>query len=372
MVVFGLAMYTYGLALYCIPLFLCILAIYLLRNKQVTGKEIAICITIYIAISLPIFLMYLINFLKLNTISLGPITIQHFEKFNRTEDMLLFSEEKGKQLVPNIQALIRVLVLQDDGLIWNTTKEYGTIYVFTNIFTLIGLGKLLLGKIKIKKKEKETVEEIVSDKTKDKQHRLGKVIFLTWFGICILMGLLINGVNINRFNTIWYPILMLASYGIAEVIQTMRTKKGKIAIVAIVMVLYSISFMNFITDYHTDTIPKINNSYCFSGGYIDAIAEGEEKGKKTIYIDNDTSNPFQQEKQHIYIEYMKALNSPEKRGVTYEEVTDATIFKQRKLTKEELYVVMPYQIITGKWQDMELEKYQIEQIGSYLVIDSKE
>ena len=61
MVFFALCSYCYGIANYSVPLFLLVLAVYLIWTKTVNIKELLICIAIYLLVALPEFITMLIN-----------------------------------------------------------------------------------------------------------------------------------------------------------------------------------------------------------------------------------------------------------------------------------------------------------------------
>ena len=60
MLFFSLSLYCYGIAIYFVPLFLLIIGIYLLKKKQITAKDLIICITIFLVISAPLIIFFAI------------------------------------------------------------------------------------------------------------------------------------------------------------------------------------------------------------------------------------------------------------------------------------------------------------------------
>ena len=241
---FALTMYTYGVSVYIVPLFLLICAIYLLVKKAVTIKQIIICIIIYLLFSSPILAMYVINALKIETnISIGPITIQYFSGNSRTGDMIFFSKDVGESFLNNISCLLKTFFTQYDGLEWNGTKTFGTVYHISIIFFFIGIFYF------IRHKEKRNI---------------GTFFFGVWLILSFLLGIVINNVNINRMNIIWFPILFFSFYGIYVVSKVQFLKYNIIAI-------YSTLFICFVTYLYSSYTNIIDNSWCFSAKYIDAM-----------------------------------------------------------------------------------------------------
>lgn len=63
--------------------------------------------------------------------------------------------------------------------------------------------------------------KLIQDK---KIHPIGKFILSVWIGISVLLGCIIKNSNINKLNCIWYPMLILASYGIYQVCNSKMKK----------------------------------------------------------------------------------------------------------------------------------------------------
>lgn len=98
----------------------------------------------------------------------------------------VFSGEFFSKSINNFLDSIRILILQTDNLPWNSIEQFGTIYIFSTIFTIIGL-------IYAFKKEK-TVEIKYN------------YIFNIWFIACIILTFICEP-NINRLNIIMIPII---------------------------------------------------------------------------------------------------------------------------------------------------------------------
>ncbi len=263
MIFFALTMYTYGPAIYFVPLFLITSAIYLKIKKEITIKEIIICIAIYTLISTPIILMYIINYFKIDNINIGKITIQYFKESTRNNDMLLFSENKVTQLIKNINKTISAIIKQNDNLVWNATKYFGTTYHISLIFILISIIYLI--------------------KTRKNKKDFGIFLIITWFIISIILGLLINDTNINRLNCIWYPMIALTTYGIY--ITYKITNKNKL-FKYFIITLYAILFLSYSIYFFTTHCHTIEDSWCFTRGYLDAIHYADELSKENSYFIN--------------------------------------------------------------------------------------
>lgn len=334
MLIYGISMYAYGIALYIVPFFLLIASIILYRKKAVTPKDIIISIIIYVMISTPIFLMAIVNYFKLPEIKIGNITIQYFKDSDRTNDMLIFSENKLEKLKGNLKNLFNVIVKQDDGLNWNSIHNFGVYYYFSVPFLIIGLYSCI-------------------------KHKKG-ILILVWFGLSILVGILINDININRLNVIWYPIMILCGYGIYEIINKIKDR----TVEYIILALYIIVFALFNNTYYKTAIGEIGSNWCWSAGLSKAIEYAVQivtpeqiKLSEKLYTNKYMDNA----KQNIYIKYGLALHKKENESSDIKKLEINKIENNRVyiITKDELYKVE---------NEENIERIEF---GEYLVVKSK-
>lgn len=263
--IFGISTYSYGVALYAVPIFLIIYMIVALKNEAVTWKEVIISALIVSIFTLPLIIMTVINLFDLDNISIGGITIQKFQYFTRTNDMILFSDNILIQICKNIKALFKILVLNYDGLKWNAIYGIGTIYVGSIIFAIIGLVLL------------------IKDQEIDKN---AKNPIIIWTIVSLLIGVLINNVNINRLNVIWYPIILLIGFGLYKVWEKFNFNKK---IIAIIIIIYTMEFTIFNIDFYRNHVYRIENSSTWSKGFKDAVVY-TINSKKNIIIDTEILN----------------------------------------------------------------------------------
>ena len=284
MVFFALSMYSYGVSIYFVPLFLLIIAIYLLIKKKLKLKEIILSILIYTIISIPIYLMYLINLFNLNTVNILGVTIQKFNYVNRTSDMLIFSNNILSQLILNVKALLKLILCQDDGLDWNRIVGFGTIYMQSLIFVIFAIIELLFA-IKYKKEKKSTG------------------IILLWLGISLILGIMINGTNINRLNIIWYPLIILTGYGIYVLCNVVKLKN---VIRSLIIATYILSFILFARKFYNEFPNEVSSFSTFSNGLVRACEFIESINEKNINLSNRV---YYTDKQYIFLRYSLTPNS---------------------------------------------------------------
>ena len=142
MVMFGLCSYAYGIADYSVPLFLLVVAIYLLRQQAVNWKELAACFVLYLVIVLPEFLSMLLTLLEKPGIETPLFTIPSFLSSNRGDD-ILFANFSWKQLWENIVWTFTTTWGSGDKSVTNTMVRFGPVYYITDLFFVIGLVSIL-------------------------------------------------------------------------------------------------------------------------------------------------------------------------------------------------------------------------------------
>lgn len=265
MIFFAISLYGYGVAIYFVPLFLLIVSIYLLKTKELKIKDVIICIAIFLIIAMPIITMFAINALHIDkNIKIGIITIPYYESLSRTKDMIFFTPKPLEQLFKNISSTIKVVFAQIDGAEWNSSPVFGTTYRITMIFAIIGLIEM----IKQIKKDHKNIEN---------------VILISWISISILTGFIVNQANINRLNSIWYVLLILAAYGIYKIYEQVKNKKIYIVIVTC---LYTIIFIAFIIYFYSYHVKIVDQSGCFSRGFYQALSYVKTLDEKIVIYDN--------------------------------------------------------------------------------------
>lgn len=138
-VIAGISAYSYGTSYLFLPIFIIPLLIVLVKKQKITLKRAIISLIIVGIISMPIILMVIINTFNLPQINLPFMTIPKME-VNRFKVMTsVFSGEFFSKSINNFLDSIRILILQTDNLPWNSIEQFGTIYIFSTIFTIIGL-----------------------------------------------------------------------------------------------------------------------------------------------------------------------------------------------------------------------------------------
>lgn len=258
MIMFGLCMYCYGISIYTLPLFLLAACIYLIVTKKITVKNALLALGVYLLVAWPFITTMAINFLKLDTITTPFFTIPYFPNSVRSNDILFFSENFSEQLSNNFKSLMNTTLLQKKDLPWNDTEGFGTMYLFSMPFAIVGIFYLI----------------------KDYRKNTGAILSLMFLLTGLWCGLTTNGVNVNRINIVYYPIIIMSGLGICYTIKWLRAAKwGFVG-------AYALAFIMFATTYFTTQAEIL--SFNFFKDFGNAVTELKDSDADKLYITADS------------------------------------------------------------------------------------
>ena len=263
MVFFALSMYCYGISLYTVPLILLSAGIMLLRRRKVSILQIFICACIYLLIAWPFLACMIINAFGLKTIETPFFTIPYFPYSMRSGDILFFSEGPLLQLQKNAEALLQILFQIYKGPAWNEVRGFGTLYVFSVPFMLIGMVSVF----------------------RDSRYSTPAALTVIWFLTSLAAGLITANVNINRINIIFYPLILFTGIGIRVFIRFFsKQKHGKI-FTLLVPLAYTTAFIFFVGTYFTTYAEQAASD--FMSDFGKAVTEIKDCDAEKIYISAD-------------------------------------------------------------------------------------
>ncbi len=246
-IIAGLTAYAYGTSYYFLPIFLIPLLILLVKKEKITIKQAIISLVIVAIVSMPIILYVVINTLGLEQINLPFVTIPRLDVNRYQEITSIFSTEFLTKSMTNFIQGMKMLIIQNDGLPWNCIGFYGIIYLFSGIFTIIGIINCF------RKNKKLDIKY--------------NYLFNIWFIVSIILSFICEP-NINRLNIIMIPIIYYTVIGIYLVIDNRKKLAIGIAI------LYAMSFVLFTISYFSQDCDQYGT---FEGkleeviDYVDAI-----------------------------------------------------------------------------------------------------
>ncbi len=259
MLPFALCMYSYGVSFLMVPLFL-VLAVITLRVRL---RRVLLCALLYLGLSWPIYGTMLLNAMGWNSVTLPFVTLPFFPGSVRSNDILFFSQNIGRQLLDNLRALWRVGFLQSPDLIWNAIDGFGTVYLCSAPLLLYGLW--LTGRDAWRKDE------------------AARLVLLYW--LCSLfLGLCVDNVNVNRLNILFYANLLLIARGAEELLSFRReTAAGLLA-------CYGLLAGMFFTQYFTAWAERMET--VFYRDFLDAVEYAGDLDGDVYYITPNTQSPY--------------------------------------------------------------------------------
>ncbi len=344
MVMFGLCMYCYGISIYTMPVFLLAACIYLLVTKKLTIKDALIALGVYLIVAWPFITTMAINFLKLDTIETPFFTIPYFPHSVRSNDILFFSDNIAGQLAANFKSLMNITLLQKKDLPWNDIAGFGTMYLFSMPFVITGIIALI----------------------KDYRKNAGAILAFMFLLTGIWCGLTTNGVNVNRLNIVYYPIIIMAGIGIWYVVKQIPRASYGIA------AAYIVAFVMFTSTYFTtyaDSM-KIN----FFEDFGNAVSSLKDTKSDKIYITADSQYEGASNVSEILTMFYHETDALYYQG---KEKVDGKTFKERYVFKSIKDIkVNPnedacYVITNNDRKYFSQDKYDFEQFGNYFAVTPK-
>ena len=348
MVMFGLCMYCYGVSIYTMPLFLVLACVYLLLKKKVSIGEALMAMAVWLAVSWPFILAMAINYFGWDTVEIGPFTLPYFSGSVRSNDILFFSDDILSQLWENLKSLQTAVFAQGSDLLWNNIPAFGSIYLFSMPFAVLGFVYVLL---RLKNND-------------------GAVLLLFFFITGLWCGLCTNGVNINRINIIFYPQILFTALGIYTVFCRMDAFPLRLGVAAAYLLAFALLCSSYFGYYAGQM------EYCFFKDFGTAVSAlqysdaerfyitGKSQGENTAYVSEVLTLFYHQ----IDSEYYQGKTCPEGllpygERYTYANMEDIDIDPQ----EDAAYVAAENELGC-----FELELYDVEQFGSYYLLETRD
>lgn len=341
-IIAGLSAYSYGTSYYFLPAFLIPLMIILVKKQKITIKQAIVSILVVGVVSLPVILYVVINTLKLEQINLPFVTIPRLS-VNRYEEMSsIFSSDFLQKSTNNFIQSLKLLITQSDGLPWNNIVPFGTIYLFSTIFTIIGL---------INSFKKKKFVEIKYN-----------YVFNIWFIVSIILSFICEP-NINRLNIIMIPIIYYTIVGLYIVVNKFK----KISLIILIL-LYLIFFVLFMYKYCTQNCDDYGT---FEGDLREVIEYVDKIEDKQIYVTEKIQSSY------MHVLFYSQFNTREFVDTVYYEDPNVAFKNVKSFGKYHIDNIEDLELQEGnvyviKNEDKEkfdLESNKVKQFKKYFVIE---
>ena len=222
-------------------------------------------------------------------------------------------------------------------------ENFGTIYIFSIIFTIIGM-----------------IESFKKDENLEFKYSW---IFNIWFIVSIILTFICIP-NINRLNIIMIPVIYYTIIGI----YVFTKERRKLAI--IIGSIYLIFFILFIKEYISQ---NWNDYSTFENGLKEVIEYVDEIPDKEIYITNDIKEPY------IYVLFYTEYNTKdfvntvkyENEYVEYRQVEQFGKYHFIDIIDDLDTTNNVYVVKKEKKDNYNLGNYNIKEFDNYIIIEGK-
>lgn len=253
-VMIGLTLYTYCLSYLIIPIFLIGYLGYALYLKKIQIKQILVLGIPIFLLALPLMTMLLVNNGILEPMQWGPFTITKLLEYRQNEIAISNIWNHG------IETILRIFTSEN------------ILYAVEIPFFIIGILVAV----------KETIISI-----KEKKWSLDAVMLIVFIAVLFTM-LLVEGVNSNKANAIYIPIIYYAASGILALC------KKSMWLLIIAIGVFIMLFVNYMVYYYMQIAQYARSPYESRDLYEIAIwIEQEEQFKNAnkYIITKDLSRP---------------------------------------------------------------------------------
>ena len=234
----SLCLYAYAVAYVFVPLFMLGVLAYGIRRGLVDFRIWGIALAAMAVVAIPIGWFVLINLLDWQAITTPLFSIPKYSGIPRfTTEALFFSPDAPAQLLMNGKRLLEILVSGYDGLKFNAIPAYGFFYRGGFILCLLGAGLMAYDLVK-------------------GQCAAHNWLALLWLAAALLTALLLTPPNINRVNIIFFPLVIVAAYGLFRLLTAASTHGWRQRLLraggAALTIYLAVSFVAFTAAYLGD------------------------------------------------------------------------------------------------------------------------
>lgn len=267
----SLCLYAYAVAYVFVPLFMLGVLAYGIRRGLVDFRIWGIALAAMAVVAIPIGWFVLINLLDWQAIATPLFSIPKYSGIPRfTTEALFFRQDAPAQLLMNGKRLLEILVSGYDGPKFNAIPAYGFFYRGGFILCLFGAGLMAYDLLK-------------------RRCAAHNWLALLWLAAALLTALLLTPPNINRVNIIFFPLVIVAAYGLFRIFAVAASAYGwrrrllQAGGVALTVYL-AVSFAAFTATYLGDPSRLISSfkppSYAAALRHLTEYADANE----TVYL----------------------------------------------------------------------------------------
>lgn len=256
--VIALSLYGYGTGYVAVPVFLALCLGYGLWFKTWSWKAVVFAVLTFAVVALPIALYVLINTFHWNTITTPFFTIPRLTGVPRYQTM------SNLDIAGNLANATKLMITQNDGLIWQAIPPFGFMYRFTSILAVFGLGLLCY--------------RIYTNRSTFH----ASFVIVAWSAAGIVLCTFLY-VNINRANIVMFPFIACTAVAVSYL------WKYRVAAAALAAA-FAIAFIAFLANYFGPYRNTAASAFYTSLG--DAITYAAAQTQGQICVTGDVNMPY--------------------------------------------------------------------------------
>ena len=187
---YGLSLYTYATVWIYVPVMLAVQLVYCMAYKKIRfTRHLALFVLALFVMAVPLLLFLLVNYGYIDEIRTPLFSVPKL-LYMRTGEISF--DEKARKL----EIFKSIFLAQDDGWIWSSPKKYGLFYRITMPFALAGLVGCIVRFAAASRRREFCPEALLP----------------VQLIVCLPQLILIKG-NVNRFNMLFIPLVIMAALG---------------------------------------------------------------------------------------------------------------------------------------------------------------
>ncbi len=285
MVLFAVSLYAYATSYVVVPVFLACALPYLVIYRHALPRQVAWACAAFLLVSIPIATFLAVNYYRLSPIDSPLLSIPRLTT-PRVGDIALFGGNEVATIQNDARNFFDLMWTQNDGLAWNCIPPYGFIYPLSLPFALAGLIRAVLKLGRCRRYDPKSL-----------------IVF--WLLSAVVFGL-IDDVNINRINIIFFPLIFFTAEGVSLACTYLRRLHVSVLIAA----AYCVAACLFLRQYFVYYPPAIGAQFFDSFGQ--ALVYADRLPSREVAVTDSVNMPY------IYVLFYTRTNPHQfVREVTY-------------------------------------------------------
>ena len=265
MAVFGLVPYAYGPSAFFVPVFLLIMAFFLVGTRKIGIGSLIVCFLVFGAVAWAYYMTLAINVLGLESMRIGPFTLPSLPLSNRSTEISLASKEPLAEMGEYFLVFLRHFFQ-----IWPEHSPYDAVnwadalFRFTSVFYTFGFFWMWKRR------------RVLVARGEDSRFQTMTMILFAWLAGAAFCGSLVFA-NIIRINCLYYVLILALGVTLYQMSRRLKTAGA----VAMAMIIGCFPF--FVRDYFGEKQQSDIAAY-FHKGLYQALVDTRNMDYDNYYL----------------------------------------------------------------------------------------